>query len=111
MKRGASYTVHRTQNKPKKEISEVRFAELQELRSQNQKLRRENSRLKRELEKRLTLVLDEDDESLGKVENKAPKSNSEECPSCKQGELTKVPAGPKIIVACRKCKFRKTINT
>ncbi len=105
-----AYTVRRVQNRTKKETNEVKLTELRELRSENQKLKRENARLKKDIARESSREppIEEDEVSLAETESKGiiiPSGNV--CPNCRSQNLTIIPAGPKVITACKECSWRK----
>ena len=124
----ARQTPHRT----KREVKEVRQAEVQEYRSENQRLRRENARLRRELEKLAAVVISPATPPeasfvpaslvysgiasgslphcrCGDLQPATPKAPSKgSCPECGSDNLVKVKMGVKSVVGCKACDHRYT---
>lgn len=105
------HSIRRTQNRVKKETNDIKLSELRALRAENQKLKRDNARLRREHEKTSDAIIEEDIESLAELEAKESGKkvtvNANVCPKCHSENLAIIPAGPKVIIACKDCSWRK----
>ena len=95
-------------NLPKKESKDVKQAELNELRRENQKLKRECSRLKREVQKQL--IFSSHTEEPVMLEETPHKTKVEECPNCGSPSLIQVKFSVNVMTVCSKCKWRKKPN-
>jgi predicted RNase H-like nuclease (RuvC/YqgF family) len=95
-----------TQHRPAKENQDVKPAEFNELRKENQRLKREVARLKREIQKRAEYVepLSSEPEPLVKP----PVVVLHHCPNC-NGVLKEIKLLTKLYRVCGECQFRKAV--
>lgn len=99
MKRRNRITQHKESEK-----SEIK--KNQELRVENQKLKRQVARLTRELEKRENLLPQVEEAELINEEKDKPKSPT--CEECGSPSFKTLTLGPKTIIVCQNCKWRKS---
>ncbi len=101
-----------TAHRPKKENTDIKAKEFAELRRENQKLRKEVGRLKKEVERYLSISLTN---SSGESESPLVKDDRPEpatipntlAGGCAGPNVKKVKLGPKTIVACGDCAYRR----
>lgn len=104
-------TPRQSPHRPKREVQEIRAAEVQEYRSENQRLRRENSRLRKEIEKYVAAWegTGGDEETMADTDtDPKTKASTSKCPECGGHNIIRVPIGTKVLVGCRDCKHRLT---
>jgi predicted RNase H-like nuclease (RuvC/YqgF family) len=101
-----SFRARRVQHIPKRESKDVKHAELQDLRKENQKLKRECARLRRELQKQTAYSLEIEEQAETESTKKYEKEQI--CPVCGAvNSLTQMQLSVKVLTICKKCKWRK----
>lgn len=103
-------SAHRTtQHRPRKELQEIRAAEVVELKRENQRLKRALARAHRDLEKASSSNGPPDEEpAMTEVPPILKEAVPMGCPGCGGNDFGRVKTGYKTIVACRSCSHRHT---
>jgi formamidopyrimidine-DNA glycosylase len=95
------------QHKPPRDSKEVKLAEFNEIRKENNRLKREVARLKKELNKRAEYVEPVDPPEPMAKEPIVPVGRS--CPGC-GSPLKEVKVFNKTLMVCGECQYKKAID-